>query len=331
MRLASRTRRMLITASMLGADARSDADAGTEPAVAAASLAPWADQPAGSVIEFPSTAQVTDAIGELSDPSRSIRLIELICVVDAAHLIDDLAVDDFLVSARDALGAPIDYVARSSITVTQIEYASRLVIVGWEAVPTPELSTIMALLSALAPHARLRLDQGGVDPVGLGASYQATQDRAGWMGILNSNADPHMTDPRVHAFHYEQLRPFHPARLAEVLMRRLDTGEFGRVIRSAGFCRLASRPGTTLQWDHVGRTLAFHLFPPEFTRKDPDAEPLAIGQDLAFIGIDLDLPALGRALDLAALTDAELTEGPQHWRTYPDPFPAQETAEGPFR
>ena len=48
----------------------------------------------------------------------------------------------------------------------------------------------------------------------------------------------------------------------------------------------------------------------------------AIGQELAFIGLDLDANALHDVLDSAALTDDELTAGPAPWARYPDPFPA---------
>lgn len=333
-RFAASTRRTLIPAMRL--------EQQPEPLLEATSLAQWAEQPLGAVIEFPSAVPTHELIGVLVDPHGSTRLTGVVCVVDAAHLLDDLVVDDFLVSERDALGRPTDYVARASLTVTQIEYASMIVLVGWEAVPTPALSTVMALVSSLAPRARLRLDQGGREPIGAGEATAAVegfasgQDRAGWVSLLNGDADPHMTDPRVSAFRYEQLRPFHPERLSDVLMRRFETGEFGQIVRSAGFCRLATRPHTVLQWDHVGRTIAFHIVSDSRLAEDAagnlagpsetDAETVMMGQDLAFIGLDLDEEALTSALDAAALTDAELTAGPAVWAGFPDPFPANETA-----
>lgn len=320
MRFASHTRRTLIPASRFEQEA--------EPALAAASQVPWADQPAGAVVEFPSTVPTSEIIGALTDPEGATRLIGVLCVVDAGHLLRDLSVDDFLVSERDALGKATDYVARASLTVTQIEYASTIVLVGWETVPTPELATIMALVSTLAPQARLRLDQGGTDQITHERALTAGQDQAGWMSILNGEADPHMTDPGVGAFRYEQLRPFHPERLSEVLMQRFDTGEFGQVVRSAGFCRLATRPRTVLQWDHVGRTIAFHIVS---EHHEPDDELHAVGQDLAFIGLGLNQTALTAALDRAALSDDEFTAGPTAWAGYADPFPASVTADDSAR
>lgn len=160
--------------------------------------------------------------------------------------------------------------------------------------------------------------------------------------MLNNDSDPHMTDPRVSALHYEQLRPLHPGRLSELLMYRFESGEFGQLIRSAGFCQLATRPEMTLQWDHVRRTISFHLASAwdvgsttnrtgASTHTDTASDPgglelLAIGEDLAFIGLDLDHDRLVPALDEVALSDDELAAGPGAWRHYPDPFPSHETA-----
>lgn len=135
-----------------------------------------------------------------------------------------------------------------------------------------------------------------------------------------------MTEPRVTGFRYEQLRPLHPGRLKALLDERIERGAFGRLVRSTGFCRLATRPRATLQWDHVGRTIAFHLAAIDDGFRS-DEEMLAVGQDLAFIGIDLDRVALVRALDEAALTDGELAAGPEAWASFADPFPTWSPAQ----
>lgn len=315
-RLADATDRMLIPSARL--------ERSPDPALEAASLAPWSDRPNGTVIEFPSTAAITEIIGVLGDPLEAIALDAVVCVVDAGHLLDDLAADDFLVSERDELGRPLDYVARASLTVAQLEFASTIVLTAWEALPTPQLSTVAALVSALSPGARLRLDHDGA-PTPAERRYAPEQARAGWIDVLNGAADPHMTDPRVGAFRYEQLRPFHPQRLSDLLTTRFESGDLGRIVRSCGFCRLATRAHAVLHWDHVGRTIAFHLAPDDAHDAEDgmrdESETLSIGQDLAFIGLDLDRPALIAALDRAALTDAEFSAGPAEWQHYPDPFP----------
>lgn len=310
--LSAATGRMLVTAARL--------TLAPHAATEAAALAPWSDRPAGAVAEFPSMASVVDVIGALTDPDAPVRLTGITCVVDAMHLLDDLAADDYVATERDTLGRVIECSARALLTVTQLEYASLIVLVNWEALSTPNLSAIMALVSHLSPRARLTLQRTDSPPSVECVLYGAGQMRSGWVALLNGNSDPHMTDPRVSALRYEQLRPLHPLRLKSLLDGRIEARGFGHVVRSSGFCRLATRPQHTLQWDHVGRTIAFHLAAID-DGVNSGSELLAVGQDLAFIGLDLDHEALRQALDEAALTDEELAAGPTAWAQFVDPFP----------
>lgn len=71
-------------------------------------------------------------------------------------------------------------------------------------------------------------------------------------------------------------------------------------------------------------TLSPAAFDHQYSAED---EPLAIGQDLALIGVNLDTGKIARAFDAAALTDQELTAGPALWSTFTDPFPEWSTAD----
>lgn len=277
-----------------------------------------------AVVEFPSTTSAVELIGALTDSMLPLELSDVVCVADAAHLLDDLAADDFVASASTDFDGDIEYTARALLTVTQIEYASLVVLVNWETMSTPDLSMIMALVSHLSPHARLRLFRGSEDAPAGASPYTAAQDRAGWISVLNGEFDPHMTDPRVSAFRYEQIRPFHPERLKNVLDERVEPGGFGSMVRSSGFCRLATRPRITAQWEHVGRTLAFHPISTDDSI-GVDDEAISVGQDLAIVGLDLDSAGLAAALDAASLTDAEFAAGPAVWTRFRDPFPAWPT------
>ena len=255
------------------------------------------------VLDLASDAEVTDVIGSLADDPVDVgtRLVGIVCIIDAAHLLIDLRSD----TAR--------------VTVSQLEFASTIVLVNWSGLDTPHLSMVMALTSHLAPSARLRLDR--IRPLGTepdirdSAPYTSAQDRAGWVQLLNGEFDPHMTDARVSGFTYEQVRPLHPARLKNAL-DRIDEAEFGIVVRSAGFCRLATRPDRSAHWDHAGREITFSPLAP-----DGDDELTALGQEIALIGVDINRSALVQELDGAALTDKELAEGPRTWARYPDPLP----------
>ena len=95
-----------------------------------------------------------------------------------AHLMEDLhsATYAHYPSGPEVGPDPFGHTANAMLTVTQLEYASIVVLVNWAALPTATLSTVMALISHLGPHARLHLhrtlphDAGvscaGFDPAG---------------------------------------------------------------------------------------------------------------------------------------------------------------------
>ncbi len=317
-RWAAHAGRMLVSASRLASY--------PDPIEASIALASHPAISGGVVIEFPSDVSATDLIGALGDRDAPTRLMSVACVVDAAHLLADLGRDDYV--SRPSAGHPghTEHTARALVTVTQIEFASTIVLVNWTSLSTPHLSTIMALVCHLNPRARLRLDQAMGSSLPLLHAHGPTQDGAGWIRMLNGSFDPHMTDPRVSALRYEQARPFHPVRLQQLLDGRVERGEFGTIVRSSGFCRFATRPGVTAQWNHVGRMIAFSPVARD-SDHDDDTELLAVGQDLVIIGLDLNHDALVAGFDEAVLTDAELLDGPEAWRDYADPFPAWETSD----
>lgn len=316
-RLAQLTNRAFFPASRLAGS--------PDPAQEATVLASWTDPAAGAVVELPHEVVATELIGAFADQEERARLIGLVCVVDAAHLLDDLRRDDYL-PLRDAdsgIAAPMT--ARALLTVMQIEYASTIVFVGWEALPPVELAMIMALVSHLSPFARLRLHRRTIEHIGTTAPYTPGQSRPGWVSVLNGDFAQHMTDARVSAFRYEQVRPLHPGRLMTVL-DRIEDGEFGVLVRSAGFCRLATRPHVTAQWEHAGQMFSLNPLAGDDSRLADDEQLLAVGQDLALIGLRLEPDRLATALDDAALTDAELAAGPTAWAGFADPFPIWQTA-----
>ena len=313
--LAAETGRALVPARVL---AGAGAAAAVRRALEAGKRGP------GVVAELPMETDVLELIGESADARSGMRLVGVVCVADASHLLDDLArTDDVSVASEHGRGV----LAHALLAVRQIEYASTVVLVNWVPLPTPALSTVMALVSHLGPRARLRLDRAQAGPLPPGEPYEARQDRAGWLCVLNGEFAPHMTDPRVGAFRYEHVRPLHPGRLHRTLVERVGEGEFGTVVRSAGFCRLATRPRVVAQWEHVGRTICLDPLAAD-AELDVDEELLALGQELAVIGLDLDAAGLTAALDGAALTDAELAAGPVSWAGFADPFPAWRAIPG---
>lgn len=294
----------------------------------------WLPDSAGLLLEYPARTPARDIVGELTDEETGTSLRELICVVDAAHLLADLSSAELVPVDRDDEDGTFVMAPRAELIVTQIEFASTVVLTNCHRLGAEEREVLRALVSHLSPQARIELSDStrtAQHPAHTTPfppeAYTREQTRPGWITLLNGEFAPAHRHSRVSALRYEQPRPFHPQRLADLLAARDSRGGGELLLRSAGFCHVSSRPHVTAQWNQVGDTLSLApaALDHQLTAED---EPLAFGQDLALIGLDLDPEELARDLDAAALTDAELLAGPQVWTTFPDPFPTWHGVDG---
>ena len=266
------------------------------------------------VVDLGTDVDLIHAIGE-----RGGVDVEAVCVIDARHMIGDLLDEAPLVASAAPGDTRGDIGARARQAALALELATRIVWVNWEQVPTAALAVQMALASHLNPGATLRLTRDPrADLHAAARRDDATEilERAGWVRALNGEHDPYMRDNRVSTLRYEQVRPFHPARL-QTALDRLDHGAAGRLVRSAGF---ASRPGILARWEHVGSAMWIEPI-------GADDGRMGLGQEIAFTGLDLSAPRLRHLLDLAALTDDELAAGPEAWVGFDDPLPAWPTVD----
>lgn len=276
----------------------------------------------GVVVDVPAAGPGADLLTTLIDGDRGTRLEEVICVIDAEAGLEELFREDAL-PPRTAPGSAL--MSRPLAAMAQLELASTLVVVNWEDLPTEELQPLLAMVHHLCPHGRIRLQEPDAVEVPAHASYGTEVVRPGWAHLLGGAFEAFVTHERISAFRYECLRPFHPGRLHDLVHDLMAPGRFGTLVRSAGYCRLATSPNVTGSWNHVGPVLSLtpaamdedldHL-----TNPWADPGPMALGQDLAFIGLDLDRDALAAALDAAVLTDAEFIAGPSAWREQLKPY-----------
>ncbi|MGO3023309.1 MAG: GTP-binding protein [Brevibacterium sp.] len=262
----------------------------------------------GFVLEYGDDADCAEIIGALSAPETRAVLTDLVCVLDLACLHSDL-----------------DSEVRAGALVAHIEFASTLALLAPEPSDSDVVEAASGLIAHLAPEARRFLLRDGAVHEPVCWQFGHRPPAAGWTAILNSEFRPPARSGGVRACRFEQVRPFHPQRLQAVLSAALGEGCWGRIVRSAGFAKLASRPYVTAHWDQTGTLL---MLSPLSVDPLPGggAELLALGQDLAFIGFDLDEAGLCEALDRAVLTDAELLAGPMAWLEFHDEFPAWDSA-----
>jgi G3E family GTPase len=234
------------------------------------------------------------------------RLDTMVTVVDAANFARELAAGDSLVERRlDQYSG--DERTVSDLLMDQVEFADVLLLNKTDLISVSEAERLVATLRRLNPAADVVTGSFGNVPLNRVFStgrYDAVkaQEAPGWVAELNGDHVPETEEYGISSVVFRASRAFDPVALWDFVARRLDSGEFGTVVRSKGFFTLASRPGVTGLWSQAGTVARFE---PQGLADEPR-------QELVFIGVDLAGEAL---LDALRECLGEVTSGP-------DPFPA---------
>lgn len=249
--------------------------------------------------------------------SDHARLDTMVTVVDASGFLAELERGDRL-DQRGLAAAEGDERGISDLLVDQVEFADVLVLNKTDLAAPEQLTAVEGILRELNPSARLVhahrgvvdlaevLDTGRYDPVTAATS-------PGWAQELAGTHTPETEEYGIRSVTYRADRPFHPARLAAALE------DWHGVVRSKGFCHIASRPHTLAVWSQAGPNLTIE--PGQLL------DGHTARQELVFIGIGLDPDEPRRRLDPVLLTDAELAAGPTAWRRMDDPLPPWDDLE----
>ncbi|MDG3015714.1 GTP-binding protein [Speluncibacter jeojiensis] len=244
--------------------------------------------------------------------SRVARLDTMVTVVDASTFLRELVAGQPLAERHLEAGAG-DQRTISDLLVDQVEFADVILVSKTDLVSPSAAGAVETTLRRLNPGARLLrvahgavdlgevLDTGRYDPL-------AASSSPGWDEELAGGHTPETEEYGIASFTYRADRPFHPDRLEDAL------DSLRGLLRSKGFCWIASRPEQPVIWSQAGPTLTFEPAPPL-----PDG--VVPGQELVFIGVRLDVDALRSEFDAALVTDDEYAAGPELWRTWRHPFP----------
>ncbi|QNJ92888.1 GTP-binding protein [Mycolicibacterium fluoranthenivorans] len=247
-------------------------------------------------------------LGELA------RLDTMVTVVDASTFLTELARGQAL-AERDMSAGDGDARNIADLLVDQVEFADVLLLNKTDLVSAARLGAVETLLRRLNPSAKLiRADHGVVDldevlDTGLFDPIAAA-NAPGWDEEIADGHTPETEEYGIASMTFRADRPFHPQRLASALeqMRGL--------LRSKGFCWIASRPSIAAIWSQAGPNLVIE--PAQYW----SSTEIAPGQEIVFIGVRIDRDRIDALLREALLTDAELRVGEQHWTGFPDPLPA---------
>ncbi|MFF5475995.1 GTP-binding protein [Streptomyces sp. NPDC012935] len=239
----------------------------------------------------------------------------MVTVVDAAGFLSELDSGDEL-AERGLDQYEEDERTVSDLLVDQVEFADVIVLNKLDLVDDETADRLRAALRRLNPGARV-VDavQGQValqEVLGTRLfDLERAQQAPGWVRELNGDHVPETEEYGISSTVFHAEVPFHPGRLWNFVTVELDSGAYGKVLRSKGFFTLASRPHVTGLWSQAGSVARFE---PSAAR-DADA-PYA--QELVFIGTHLHAEALRTALaDCLMAGDEGLPAA--------DPFPGWDT------
>jgi G3E family GTPase len=239
----------------------------------------------------------------------------MVTVVDAANVLTELESGDEL-AERGLAPYEDDERTVSDLLVDQIEFADVIVLNKLDLVDAETAGRLRAALARLNPVARVVPATHGRVPLTevLGTrlfDLDRAQQAPGWVRELNGDHVPETEEYGISSLVFRAGLPFHPGRLWTFVTEGMDSGAYGRILRSKGFFTLAGRTHVTGLWSQAGSVARFE---PSAAR-DPEA---AEAQELVFIGTDLNADALRTALTACLLLPGE--QPPSE-----DPFPAWDT------
>jgi G3E family GTPase len=279
----------------------------------------------------------TSLTGADSGLDQLVRLDTMVAVVDASSLLEDFASWELLSDRGLVVHLGHDRALVEALT-EQIEFADVVVINKVDRVSPGRRRNTQALIRALNPEAPIietefgRIAAQEVLSANLFDLARA-QQRARWVNVL-SGVGPNAADPPgISSLLYYSQRPFHPERLMQFIR-----SEWPGVIRARGLFWLATRMDWVGEMSQAGssrrhraagswwaailagqaldRTVRDNLAGVPWDDRFGDR-----CQQLAFIGIDMDVAQLRTQLDECLLNDPELAQGPEVWQNYADPFP----------
>jgi len=288
-------------------------------------VAAWEDGLRGDVVialepeaDVTELALVLEFVLDSHRPSVPVVVRDVVAVTSVHEVMSTLLGS----SGTGGPGAADEDVDLPGRLARRLEFASIVLLtdVSWSAAPAGTRH-VTDLLSHLAPGATIVSESSLLSvrsptaPLRRGRAHRLGASM-GWQQRLAGRGPSSQSRRGISAHVFRDPRPFHPERLMHAVAHVLVPDQVGRIARSRGFTRLATRPGVVGSWASAGEVL--DLDPTAVPTWDVDSPA---GQEIVFFGLDLDGAALDAALGACLLSPGELLAGPMSWGTYADPFP----------
>jgi len=274
--------------------------------------------------------------------SEVAKLDTMVTVVDASSFVKELKDADDLIE-RDLAANEEDERTISELLVSQVEFADIILLNKIDLVSEADALLVENMLIRLNPMAKIIKtvkSNVSLDKV-IGTEmfdFDKAAEAPGWLQELNDEHHEHLPETEkygISSFKFLARRPFHPERLFDFVTTHMDS-----VLRSKGFCWLASRNDHMGVWAQAGGSFTqsnggkWWAATPEEEWPEDKEEVNCIKEDfqgnfgdrrqeLVFIGCQMDEAFLRNELEGCLLTPQEMESIPsdQWHQTFSDPFP----------
>jgi G3E family GTPase len=268
------------------------------------------------------------------------RLDTMVSVIDGEKFLEDMDSYDGLADRELALSDE-DQRNVADLLIDQAEFANVLILNKTDRLDALQLERLERLLRKLNPNARIiRSTYSRVAPREILNTGLYNEEEAsvmpGWLKELQGFHTPETEEYGISSFVYRARRPFHPQRLWDAFSE-----VFEGVLRAKGFFWLASKHDLIGVYSQAGNCVQtepqrrWYAALPKDQWPQDEASLSALAstwcepygdrmQELVFIGIAMDKPAIETIFNSCLLTDEEFALGPEVWLTFDDPFGAWE-------
>ena len=302
-----------------------------------------------------------DADDGMNILSKVARLDTCVTVVDASTFSDMFTTAESIKERyNEGEGSEGDKKI-GQLMVEQIEFADVILLNKADLVTTEQLREYEKTLSMMNREAKIisctsgEIDINEIINTNLYSKVKA-ESAPGWLADLQPGAPAHVPETieyNISSFVYRARKPFNAERLynfVQPLFTLEDSDEkfdplkkkacaftsskLGKILRSKGFCWLASHPNLMIEWNQGGYNLQLNLvgewyaersrsewsqFEQEIRDKillDWKGEFGDKRQELVFIGVGLNHSAISDALDSCLITDQEMKIEQHFWRSH---------------
>jgi G3E family GTPase len=272
--------------------------------------------------------------------STVAELDSLVTLVDCENFLRDYETFDDLVDRKLGVSDD-DHRNIVDLLIDQIEFATVIVLNKADRIEAEEMEELKRFVHHLNPYAQILESQyGQVDlksVLGTGTyNDEWAEGHPNWLAVPRGSEQSEVDEYGIESFIFEARRPFHPERFALALS--FDDGILAGVMRSKGYCWIATHHSEAFRWSQAGVSIKMDQDGPWMCSVDESEWPEDEAsrewimstmeepwgdrrQELVFIGSEMDEVVLRSRLEDCLLTDEEMLLPPEQWALWGCPLP----------